>query len=271
MGFNKQELREKINKLPLFEKRDVFVANSTDEYEIEKTKQFQEAICEVGKNKAWAYVTPNYKLLQFNELFTPILDSIQEEVTGFLVSHGGFAALKFFPEIDQLREGNDQFGLIAMNSVDKSSSIVVKFCVKHDERYFTIPSRKPHTGKAADLTKNYIKFLGTVKETWKTVINKFPNYHITYEEGKISEDEDIHYLQFKSVADKLKLGVRMDKKVREYYEQITLDDETFSLWDFFMKVFELIEDLNFKSDAHKERRIDVLCKKLFEYSMILEL
>jgi hypothetical protein len=63
----------------------------------------------------------------------------------------------------------------------------------------------------------------------------------------------------------------MHKKVMEHYENVTANGETFSLWDFFMKVFELIENINFKSEVHREKRVNKLCNKLFEYSMILEL
>lgn len=264
----KNELRERIKSLPLFEKRTVWVQDE----EGGKKQQKHSAICSENDAVSYAYVGPGYNLVQFHEIFTPILDSIPEEVKGYLVSYGGFAAMKIFPEIEELKEGKDRFGLLARNSCDMSSAIVVSFVVERDGHQFTIPPdvaglKKQHTTGAENVVKDYVSMVGKVKELWARIVNEFPKYQIVREIKP--ELGDGQYLELGDVAQRLKLGKRMTKKVVEEFDRVTADGREYNLWQFFIFVLERINEKKCKSDVHKDKKIDKMCKEIFKYAITM--
>lgn len=272
MAHNKEELKERINNLPLFEKRDVKVRDSKDIEQDEWTNQTEMAICEVGKNHAYAYVGPKYTLVQFKDVFLPILDSIEGDAEGYLCDYGGYASLKFFPEMEELKDGDSRFGLIAANSVDYSSSIIVRFCVEHNKLRFSIPTKiagikKQHTGNVELITKNYISLIGGVKAAWKVIIEKFPQYKIVNE---LSESEDLE-LEIGAVIEQLNLGKRFNKKLVDAVTQTKVNGQHYTLWDVFINLIEEISDKDYKSEVHREKKIDKVCQIIFDYSMVLNL
>jgi hypothetical protein len=276
MAHNREELLERIDKLPLFEKRDVYVRNTNEDKDYSTTKQMQTAICEEGKTESLAYVFKNYKLVQFHTIFKPILESIPGEVSGYLGHYGGFAFLKVFPEMDALKDDKAQFGLMAINSVDLSASIIVKFVVKHGDRglNFTIPAKiaglkKQHTGKVENVVRDYVSMIGKVKDAWYSIVENFPKYKIYLDISKAPEDE--RALEFGTVIDKLKLGTRMAKKLKKQYEEYTNQGKRYTLWDVFIRVVNETADVKYKSDAHRERRLETLSNTVFEYAMALSI
>ncbi len=272
MAFNKEELRERILNLKEFEKRDIKVKNDIDPENNEWTKQNKIAICGIGENKAYAYVGENYKLLQFRELFLPVLNSIEGPVQGYLADYGGFAQLKVFPELEVLKDGDSKFGLVAMNSVDLSSSIIVKFCVKHNHLQFTMPSsiaglRKQHSGNVKQVTKDYISMVSGVKEVWRKIVEEFPKYKIVQ---KINEfEEDSYVLEMEAVLDQLKIGKKLKKRIIEDSEQLTLEGKRYTLWDSFIMVIEEISNGKYKSEVHREKKIAAVCQGIFNYATVL--
>ena len=269
MAHNKEELKERINNLPLYELREVYV---TDEPEgKETTKQIQLAICEIGKTKSYAYVYPNYKLVQFCDIFTPIIDSIDSDVEGYLSHYEGFAMLKIFPDIEELKDGDNRFGLIAINSVDLSAAIKVKFCVQQNDRQFTIPTKvaglyKQHTGNAVNITKNYISMIGQVKDAWKKICVEFPTYDIVLDITKTDKESA---LELGTVVKRLRLGRRLTKKIKEEYVENLSDGKSYTLWDVFIRGIEYISDRKYKSETHREKARDRICQAIFEYSILL--
>lgn len=277
MAHNREELNTRIKELPLFEKRAVQVKDDTSEYGDNYTLQLQQAICEVGKSKALAFVFKNYKLVQFHTIFQPILDSIEGEVSGYLGHYGGYAFLKVFPEIDELKDDRAQFGIIAINSVDLSASIIVKFVVKHGDGglQFTIPARiaglkKQHTGKVENVVKNYISMIGKVKEAWYSIVDNFPKYKIYIDVEKEAADDE-YALEFGTVIEKLKLGKRLSKKLKEQYEDHNAKGKHYTLWDLFIRVVNETTEVNYKSDAHRERKLETLSNTVFQYAMALSI
>ena len=272
MVMNKEQLKERINELPKFEKREVKVKTGIGEESDEWAKQIHSAICEVGKTISYAYVSLGYKLVQFKDVFLPILDSIEEEVKGYCVHYGGYAMMKLFPEKEELKEGDARFGICAINSVDLSSSVMVKFIIMHNDRYFTVPPKiaglkKQHTGNVKDIAKDYIGMVGKVKDLWKQISIKFPKYQIV---EKITDDmgEGL-YIEFGTAVERLKLGKRLAKKVRKNFEQHTFAGGKYTLWDFMTMVLEEISNATHKSECHKEKHIDKICQACFEFNFML--
>lgn len=279
MAMNKEELRERIKNLPLFEKREVKVKNDTEEDESvdfeEWTKQPGSAICEVGKRHAYSYVGKNYTLVQFKDIFLPMLDSIEGDAEGYLCDYGGYASLKWFPKLDELKDGDDRFGLIATNSVDMSSAIIIRFCVEHRGQRFSIPSKiaglkKQHTGDVGHVIKDYISLVGQVKAAWKTIIDKFPKYRIV---KTLSADlgQEILEVEIGDVIENLNLGTRFNKKLVEKVEQKGVYGKYLTLWDVFTDIIQEISNNNYKSEVHRDKKIDKVCQAIFDYSMVLGL
>jgi len=280
MAMDREALKERINKLPEFEKRDVQVRtyvedkNTAVKVSDDPTweQQRHQAICEKNNTLAYAYVSKGYKLVQFKDIFLPILDSIKEDVKGYVAHYGGFAMMKIFPENDELRDGTTQFGLVAVNSVDLSASVMVKFVIRHNDRYFTVPPKiaglkKQHTGKVENISRDYISMVGKVKSLWKQIATKFPQFKIVQEIKDDTEEENL--LEFGTVVDRLKLGKRLAKKVQDNFNKSTYEGHTYSLWDFLTMALEEVSNANYKSEVHREKRIDKLCTACFEYAFML--
>lgn len=273
----REELIKQIDELPLFAKHKVRVSNAPEienleDDDWEEQKDF--AICEVGKSRSYAYVGRNYKLLQFHEVFKPVLDSIEGNLHGYLYNGGGFAMLKIFPDVEQLKEENSQYGLIAINSVNLSTSIEVKFCIKHGERHFTVPAKvagfkKAHKGDVKNLVKNYMSMIGKVKESWKTITEEFPKFKIVDDIKHLKEDE--LGVDFPTVVEKLNLGKRYAKKIKDEWDGYTKEGIEYTLWDAFLKIIDEISDRKYKTEAHMEKNIDKVCTAVFQYAMILSL
>lgn len=276
MALNRQQLKEKIEALPLFEKRRIWVADRVEKADKELADEdiHHFAICEVGKTKPYAFVTPGYKLVQMASVFNPILDNISEEVQGYMVQYEGFAMMKFFPQIQELQTKESKFGLIACNSVDLSSSVIVKFCVLHNDLHITIPMsiaghRKEHKGNVEQLTKDYIKMVSQVKQVWNKIITQFPQYKIVLDTTPYKDDEKI--LEFNTLMNRLGIKARMLKKIRKDYELVTAEHKHYTLWDMFVKVLQSVSARQYKSDLHREKNIEKMCQAIFDYSLVLQI
>jgi hypothetical protein len=270
---NKEQLKERISNLPLFEKREVQVKNYEGEGYTTQDKNY--AICEVDGNTAYAFVGKGYFVTQFKDVFNPILDSIDEEVTGYMADYGGFALLKIFPEREDLKDGNSRFGLMAMNSVDLSSSIIVKFCVEHGNRSFTIPPnvaglKKQHTGTAANVVKDYVSMIGSVKQAWSKIITEFPNYKVVRDIEREGASYD-SVLELGTILDKMGVGTRLAKKISDDYDIIVADGKVYNLWDVVMKIMDETSKKEYTSEAHKQRHLDKISKAVFDYAIMLSL
>lgn len=261
---NKQQLVEAIKDLPKFDKRDVFLKDGE-----ELVKQKQDGICEVGKYDSLSYVSKEYSLVQFSDIFHPIVESINVDVEGYLASRGGFAIMTVFPEMDSLKNEDGNFGLMAMNSVDRSCSIIVKFVVKQGELSFTIPPKvaglkKQHTGDSKNILKDYISMIGKVQDAWKHIITEFPKQKIVMENVN-----DPNALEFNQVLKDLKLGTRLSKALKERFDIIIADKKEYTLWDLFIDAVQTVSTKKHKSDVAREKKIDALCQAIFDYSFLL--
>lgn len=272
---DREKLRERIENLPKFEKRDIQIKTSANGEE-EFVAGFHKAICEVGDKDSYAYAfcNTNYSLLQFEDLFNPILNSVEGNVDGYVTHYGGFAMMKFFPEMEELREGDSKFGLVAMNSVDMSSSIIVKFCVRHQGQTISIPPKvaglkKQHSGDVKNLTKDYISMIGKVKKAWGKIIEEFPKYNIVRDLEKA--DDTINPIEFGTVIEELKIGKRAAKILDEKMTKRLNNGGSFTLWDAFVMILTEISQKTYKSEVHKERKIDNICQAVFDYAMLLSI
>lgn len=268
---NKEEIKERINELPLFEKRHIKIKIDKSYDENFFNEENYEAICEIGKQTPFAFVRKNYELIQFNEIFNPLVDEMQGDVEGYVINYGGFAQIILFPDDPNMSYKDGRFGIIAMNSVDCSSSIIVKFCVEHEHMRISIPPsvaglKKRHTKNVKGIVKNYATLIGKVKDFWERIITQFPEYKVT-----LNDEEEGKTLNLNSVIEKLKVGERLGKVITKRYEDITYNEGNMTLWDVFVTAIDNLNEKDYKSEVHKERRLDKLSKAVFEYAIALSL
>ena len=74
-----------------------------------------------------------------------------------------------------------------------------------------------------------------------------------------------------TVIEKLKLGERLGKVVEKRYEEVTLRGKEFTLWDVFITATDKLNEKDYKSEVHKERKLEKLSQTIFEYSALLNI
>ena len=120
------------------------------------------AITEIGKNDIVVCVCKGYKLIQFEEVFKPIVEYF-DGVVGDLKYYWGSSVLKLFPDGDFKTEDGRQIGLIISNSVNKCLAINLNFCILYDGYNVVLPKingfRQRHLGNVKDIVNDYEKFI----------------------------------------------------------------------------------------------------------------
>lgn len=247
----KEQLLQDIEELPKFELTETFVQRDG-----QLVEQKEKAVVEIGGVNAYAYVSSRYCLVQFNSIFRPIVDGI-EECVGNMHSYGGFARLVLFPKVGEFE---DKWGIIAMNSVDKTSSIIVKFCIKHNGRTLTLPNKiagytKPHSSKGAINVQDFIQVITKVKSQWNAIVDKFGEYQVTVDNiGDIMQNIKVN-----------------DKKFIKSTKKTIQGTTEYTLWELFMDLVDSISDRKYKSEIHKARKMDKICEGIINYSILLRI
>jgi len=171
----KNELIKKINEIPLFESKDISLAGRS-----EPDKNWK-GIVEAGKTEIMMPVSKHYKVVDFIDIFKPIIEGMPE-LEGELRYGYGRGVLFLYPKGDSFNVGKDtRVGLIITNSVDKSMGLSVNFAIllNRGKHYnVVLPKsfsnlRKRHLGNVLDVVTNYQKLLVNCQDAWKIIIQKF--------------------------------------------------------------------------------------------------
>ena len=261
---DKTQLMEKINQMPSFVLRDVAINGVyTPDVQV-PSKDWQEtdfwkAVTESDKNLPLTFVTKKYKLLQFKDCFLPIIQNMPE-LTGRVIYWHGMAIMDVYPNDINFKIGNDSIGLVAVNSVNKQSSVIIKFCVKSGNRSITIPKKlagfkRVHVGKVFEMTQNFIAVADKVKSIWNTIITEY---------SKLKMDESFATTVLETVELKDEFIVKkVNKKVAQSADM--------NLWDLFIYIIELIEAKDYISELHKQKKLDLIAEKMFQYAIASKL
>lgn len=252
---NKEELVRGIEKIPQFVLRDIKIVGNNKVVDEKNWKAVTEDINE----KPLTFVTERYKLIQFKDVFTPLVQNIPE-LDGEVSYFDGFGIIDIFPEDEKLKNGEDRIGMVAYNSVNKTSSVIVNFCVRHGKKKITIPRniagfKKVHSGKILDMTKNFLEVAENVRSIWNTILNEFSKI-------KVDEAYATNVLKELDIKDQY-ITKRTMKKV------LTTSD--INLWDMFLYIMELVEARRFKSDVHRRKKMDLITAKIFKYATMIKL
>jgi len=250
---DKKTTMQVIERLPEFELRDVAV----DDGETVWTRQpNHKAVVQKGTAESLAYVSTKYKLVQFAEVLKPIADGI-EEFNAHVRQFKGVCVMDVFPEMNEFSDGDTKYGITAINSVDKSTSIVIKFNVEVNGEPVIFPKKlagfvKPHTGKSFRLTQDYITVITKVKDAWHNIVQHFPEIEI--------KDED--------TVEMVSENFKLNKDHKEYVRTKMTIEQPLNVWEVVELRLQEISERNYKSDVHKSKALERLGNEIFNYALV---
>jgi len=205
---------------------------------------------------SYAYVTTRYKLVQFKEVLEPIVEGI-DSFDAEVMHYKGICVMNLDPDLIDFKDGDTKCGLTVINSVDKSTSIVVKFHVEVNGEPLVFPKKmagfvKNHTGSGFNITQDYIEMIVKVKDAWRNIVEHFPKQIVSY------EDVDM-------ICDNFKL----QNKQRENLKiETAAGVNEVNLWDIVEMRLDHISGRNYTSGVHKQKAMERLCSEIFAYASV---
>jgi len=244
---DKEELIRQINNLPIFELRNVAIKKDNKWI----NQAHLRAVVEVGTTKAIAIVSDKYELVQFKDVFLPAVEQVDSIRLGVVLNYKGRSEMIVIPE-------NNDIGLSLRNSVDLSTAVLIRFVAIHDGLFIYIPKnvekiRKIHVKGVKDAIKNYTEILGNVRDTWKTIVEKFSSYILS--EKEISD-----------ILEELKVGKRIEKQINAI---AMLEDV--SLWKLLITIVKEISKRRFKDEVKRQEKIEGICNLIYEWAIAMNL
>jgi len=218
----------------------------------------------IYSTKPLCFASGRYRLIQFTDVFLPLIKDI-EELEGNLFYYGGLGLIDVFPKDDNLKGDGVDFGLVAYNSVNKTSSVFINFCIKHNERVIKIPKKimgfkKVHSGNALTTTQNFLQVMSKVKDIWKVIIDDFSKTEVT-------EDLAKSIITAVEIKDEY-ITKNLLEKVRQHN---LMNEEKMNVWTMFLEIMKIIEYRKFKSELHKRKKLDLVSDCIFKYATITKL
>ena len=270
----KTKINEKIESIPAFELKSIAVKQQlvnegdtpSQEFAWVESDNFK-AITEQGQPLPISVVGKHYKVVQFKEVFKPIMDNTPDEVDGDVQYHKGFALMDIFPKgdgyaiLDDNRNEIGRIGLVCMNSVNRTSSIIIRFGVTYTDKYITLPRKlgyfkKNHMGNVSSLMFDFQRVISSVSTAWSAIYSKMNAMYVN--EGNLK-----NYVEIFSLND-------TTKNFLEHKIDIT-EHKTISLWQFCVEIISVISKKAYKTEIHRRKRLDALVQKIFEYKVLTSL
>lgn len=255
---DKTEIREQIARIPQFELKIAGVKDPAEGWQ--EAMKFK-AVVELGKNVPFAFVNKGYQLVQFKDVFEPILESLPDTTEGRLFYYGGMAHLEVFPGE---QSGDTKFGLVIGNSVNKTSSVTVRFCIEKKEEnddgiFVTFPHniggfKQMHMGRVIRITQNYLQSLSEVQKAWGTIMEEFPKIQITPD-------------NFGEIMENLSFDDRTKKAIKYQVEIGTVKN----LWDVFVSAIRNVSKRKYKSPLHERKKLESITQNIFDHAVIAKL
>jgi hypothetical protein len=242
---NKNELIQRINDIKEFELKEVAIKKDNNWIQDDNWK----AVVIKDEENIIATVSQRYRLLQFSEVFLPIVEKMADTTSGSISTYKGKATLHLFPE-----DNSEKFrtGVCLKNSVDKSMAIEARFSILLEGGYTVAipkeikPFRKTHTGKALEITQDFMAGLGDIKSFWNDIVKKYTEFEID------SETID-------NILKELKVTKRMQERIRNY--------KTSNLYELFMATLREFSLRKYKSDLHRQKKVETLVEIFYNFSI----
>lgn len=254
---NKQETIETIEKMPTFELIKVAVARDSDtDWEEQKDDR---SVVEVGTRKALCYTSKRYVLTQFKDIFIPAIEPLPE-FDAKICWYEGMAIMDVFPEEVQQLGANYKYGISVINSVDKTSGIVVKFNVLFRDEVLRFPKNisrlyVTHSNKEGlRINKDYFQLIHKVKDIWSSIVNGFPQIKVTM-----------------SDVDAMNETFNLGDDLKETLKGMVSRSNDVNVWSVVMMKFTDIAQGKRKSDVHRAKAFDELTEKIYAYALASKL
>lgn len=257
MLVDREELIKQVNGIPKFTLRNCAVKK----VELDQTQDtwFEQenwkAVTEVDNFKSYTFVSKGYVLVQFAEVFLPILNTIPE-CEGELVYDNGFAYMYVYPKGDKYKDEKNDYGIVIINSVNGTAGVIIKFIVRSGGRKFILPDKISgfnRTHKAAtvmNLAHNFIINLDKVREMWEIICTKF-------NKEKLNED----YIN----------AMGFDESIQKKLKKELKDGKEMNLWDAFVYALDYVSSKTYKTEVHKRKKLDKICETIIDYGLILKI
>ena len=254
---NKTELEERIKSLPKFRLRDIA---TFDEDETEWMRaDVPKAVTEIDKFDIITTVSPRYTLVQFEDIFLPIL-GVVDSLLGDIVYHRGKAVMEIFPDGEDFKIGQDEhIGIRLLNSVNKTTSIYYEFVVTKNSITYYFPRkhfrfvRQIHVGNIENLTEQLPEMIKSVKKTWIDMVTTFKDYVLSEEE-------------IESAVKEMKLGKRIGK-----YLELEHSVSPLNLWHMISIIMHKMSKRKYKTEMKKKERLEKISKGIVTWAFVLRL
>jgi len=251
-----EKIIEEINKLPIFETRDVAIKDNNKYIDNDR---FKAVVMKDNPEVVVAIVSKKYNLIQFKDVFIPAIQKLPEIEFWSVENHLGKACLEVYPKGQEFFIDSDKrIGLVLKNSVDKAWAIKINFAINsRDFPTIYLPTeivgvRKIHIGTIE--IENFIEVLAKVKQVWNDIVEKLKSYQ--FEADELDE-----------FAKQVKIGKKVKKKLEKMIEEKTF----VSLWDIFVKVISEITRRKYKSNISRRRKLESVSEAILKYALILRL
>lgn len=237
---SKNDLITEIKNLKEFEMKSIAVERD-GQFHVDSNNL---AVVVKDMNPIIAAVSKKYRLVQFKDVFIPILDGVQGDYSGEIHTYKGKAWLYVFPE-------GENIGILLKNSVDKSTAIEANFAVLVNGYTVAIPKglrgfRKAHTGQALQITQDFLHGLKDIKQFWADIVKRYTDYDV---------DDVVREEVFKQL--------KLTKKVKERIENRKVSN----LWDLFLSILKEISLKKFRSEIHRDKKVQRIVEIFYNFSM----
>lgn len=242
----KEALIAKVNNIKEFELKEVAV-NQDGAWIADPNCK---AVCVKDETEIITAVSNRYRLMQFGQVFNPVLEKMPDNIVGDVWTYKGKAQLSIFP---QTQEQGDLVGVTLKNSVDKSTAVEARFSVlSGGKHYIVFPKeikgfRKTHTGQALAITQDFMAGLADIRQFWNDLVRKYNDFAL---DGQMVEDILKELRVTKGLADRI------------------TNHKTTNLWEMFQATLQEISLKHYRSDIHKAKKIETIVKIFYNFAMM---
>lgn len=248
-----KQFDNEIEKIPEFEFLPVHTERDQHFH-----KQKCRAVVETKSNDAIAVVSPTYVLVQMRDNLGKVLSLFTgENIGGTIYYFRGYGQLRIFPS-------DSDIGIAVVNSVNGGSAIKVQLIKQINGATAYLPTavcpeevkkyKKLHVGRPLDEVVNFSKILADAQATWGFIETQISKTPLTKELlREVTDCLDTKMLI--DAADQFANG--LDKHLGRQP----------TLWDLLLVIFKTAAGSTFKSDIHRERRLQELSTMLIALAL----
>lgn len=218
------------------------------------------AVCPKGKGQPFCTASKGYRIVQFQDAWLPYVE-VPEDLFGDVIYHEGRGMATIFYKDDNFKMGDNHIGVVLVNSFTKETGVDIQFKVLlPDNKTLSIPRKiakfhNVHVGKNVSVNiKDFSEMLIKIRSAWSTMFKHFTEYEVTPE-------------NFDDIIKKFDCDERVLKPIKEN----TMSGAHYTLWDLSMAIYDTLLKKEYKSDLHKQERLDNFTETIFGYTFMMQL